>query len=651
MARYRAEIDGLRAIAVLAVVLFHARIPGFTGGYVGVDVFFVISGYLIAQLILKESEDRAFSFARFYERRVRRLLPGLLAMLAATSLTAWILLPADFRNYSASLVSVTVFLSNFIFWHWNGYFGLAAGSTPLLHTWSLAIEGQFYIAFPVCLVLLRRWGLGATALAILLIALASFFYSAWAATQDPNLAFYSPLSRAWELMVGALLATPFVPAPKNRFAGDTLAGVGLVLILYSVWHLTDASLFPGVNGLAPCLGTAMVIRGTQASGSLFARLLSAKPLVTTGLASYSLYLWHWPMIVFGTYYVLDPDWAPAVRIAMALAAFPVAFASWHFIERPFRQARGLLSRRALFVSAFGLSAALALFGLIVYPLNGIPGRFDATVQRLSAASTVPIYVCANRPLDEVQAGRLCIVGDESVPPTFVLWGDSHASVFHDALSAMARSHSVAGYSLTAFGCPPLLRLKMDSVSMNKCQARNELVLRAIAAKRPRVVILAAQWPAYVAASEDDPIDDRWDVVRRKQDRGFTPQQLRFALESTVAALRDLGTTVYFLEDVPFAPLATPDMLAKTYLLGTTASIEPLASDYARQNALMRAVAAELERQGALHILAPGRLLCGAATCRVTDGANPLYYDGNHLNDRGATLVSPVFEPVMSRLNQ
>ncbi|MEO9131828.1 MAG: acyltransferase, partial [Sphingomonas sp.] len=250
---YRPEIDGLRAIAVLAVVLFHARVRGFAGGFVGVDIFLVISGYLIAQLILRESSAGSFTLIGFYERRVRRILPALLAMVLVATCAGWFLLPIDFRLYGASLTAISLFASNLLFWHWGGYFNLTDDATPLLHTWSLAVEEQFYILFPAALLLARRGGERTIRLTLATAAFASFGYSVWATYGHAETGFYSPLSRAWEFLAGALLAAGVIPRPR-RAIGDPAAMLGLALIAFAILHLHDKSPFPGVNALLPVLG-------------------------------------------------------------------------------------------------------------------------------------------------------------------------------------------------------------------------------------------------------------------------------------------------------------------------------------------------------------------------------------------------------------
>lgn len=638
---YRTEIDGLRAIAVLAVVLFHARVPGLSGGFVGVDVFFVISGYLIAGLIQRERAEGRFSIAAFYERRVRRILPALLAMLAVSGAAALILLPQDLQRFGSSLAAITVFASNIQFARWNDYFGFATGSAPLLHTWSLAVEEQFYIAFPVLLALVGRWAPRLLVPLLTLIAAGSFGYSVWAAEHADNLAFYSPLSRAWEFLVGALLAVGGLRAPRSRRIGDALAIAGLAAIAWAIWRLTPASPFPGLNALAPCLGTALIIHGAQAPGSRAARLLGVRPLVLVGLASYSLYLWHWPLIVFGSYYVLDEAWVTPARIAMAGLSVPVAFASWRWVERPFRGSAGLLTRRDLFGAALAVSLALGLFGVGLRLAEGLPQRFAPETLALTDPDFKAAFRCAGQPLERYADN--CLIGDPAKRPSFVLWGDSHAAMYRDGLDALARRQGVAGYDLTALGCTPLIGF--SEPTWQDCQTRNRRILEIIARERPRAVIFAGKWgPTFGPFIRPD---SRGVWIRQaRHDPLFTQAEARAALEKTVTDIHALGVEVYFVEDIPFILAAAPDRAAKARVIGAQVRADIAREEYRHQLSAASPLALALEARGLVRVVRPGEILCGPRTCGAVAAGELLYRDGGHLNRRGSLRVAPVFEPVL-----
>lgn len=643
---YRREIDGLRGLAVLAVVLFHAGVPGFAGGFVGVDVFLVISGYLITGLIQREAGEGTFTLVGFYERRVRRILPALLAMLAVCGVAAWILLPADFKQFGASLAAVSVFLSNFFFAHGSGYFRLAAGGAPLLHTWSLAIEEQFYLLFPVLLLSARRLGARGVRIALAIATLLSLLYSAWAVSADPAMAFYSPASRAWEFLAGSLLASGVIKTPARRDIGDVAAVVGSALLGFSIWRFRAETAFPGLNALAPVLGTVLLLQGSAAPASRAARLLSLRPLEAVGVISYSLYLWHWPLIVFGAYYVLDDHLLGIVRAAMAGLAFPIAWASWRYIEQPFRAPRLLLSRGALFICAAAASIALAGYGALIHAGEGFPWRFSPPIQRLSDRGEAPDYGCTGQPIESLPTTSGCRIGDPAVAPSFVLWGDSHAAVYAPALRRLAQAHGVSGYEITATGCPPLFVAdppdRPDAPGKNiaarnrqiaECRERDVRAAQFISQTGPRVVVLAAHWAAYDSGKHAEP--------------GASDRDL---FEQGVRALRDQGIAVYVVLDVPEAARLNTDQLAKARVISAAAHIEPSLAAYLRRTAAMRVQAFDLQSRGLVEVIEPAQLLCALDPCRMTDGDYPLYYDSNHLNARGAQFVGPLFEPMFRYLD-
>jgi len=363
--QYRTEIDGLRAFAVLPVILFHAGFAPFSGGYVGVDVFFVISGYLITSIILRELEQGRFSILKFYERRIRRILPALFAMMAVCIPVAWALLnPYMFRDFAQSVAAVSVYLSNVLFWQESGYFDTAAELKPLLHTWSLAVEEQYYVIVPVMLMALWRLGRKPLFAIIVLLALASLALSQWMVGVYPSANFYLLPTRAWEMFTGSICA--FLLAGGKRFELNALAWLGLAMILYAVFRFDADTPFPSVYALVPVVGTALVILFAAPQGST-SRFLSWAPFVWIGLISYSAYLWHQPIFAFSRFYlVFEPS--PWLMGALSLISLAIAWLSWRFIERPFRSlhpgdAPWLPTRRTLFSTTAMVSAAFLAFGL------------------------------------------------------------------------------------------------------------------------------------------------------------------------------------------------------------------------------------------------------------------------------------------------
>lgn len=390
--RYRPEIDGLRAIAVLPVMFFHAGFTAFGGGYVGVDVFFVISGYLITSIILSEKQAGTFSLANFYERRARRILPALFLVMAVSIPFAWLwLLPEDLKDFSASVASISVFLSNWLFYKQSSYFDADAESKPLLHTWSLAVEEQYYVLFPALIILLWKYSRKQILPVLMLLALASLAYAQHRVLVNPSAAFFFLPARFWELLAGALLAFHML---RNRtpHQGSQLVGIaGLALILYAVFGFDRDTPFPSLYTLVPVAGAMLVILG--ASPHTYAgRLLGMKPLVAVGLISYSAYLWHQPLFVYARHLSVGEP-GTLTMLGLFAASMALAYLSWRFVEKPFRNS-SLVSRKTLIVFGTTVSSMFVALGGAGYLSNGKPERFDY----VSAA--FPGYELNNKKLQE-----------------------------------------------------------------------------------------------------------------------------------------------------------------------------------------------------------------------------------------------------------
>lgn len=364
--QYRREIDGLRAVAVIPVILFHAGFTIFSGGYVGVDIFFVISGYLITSIIISELEQGKFSILRFYERRARRILPALFFVMLSCIPFAWMwMLPAQFKDFSQSLVAVTVFASNILFWRESGYFAAASEEKPLLHTWSLAVEEQYYMLFPIFLILLWRFGRSPVFYSIIVISIISLLLSEWGWRNKPTANFYLAPTRAWELLAGSICA--FLQYGKMQKSNNALSAFGLALILFAIFVYDKSTPFPSAYALAPVLGTALIIM-YGARETWVARLLSLKGFVGIGLISYSAYLWHQPLFAFARIrsIYMPEQW---LMLLLAVASLVLAYFSWRYVEQPFR-IKGRFSRTRVFqFSALATMLMLSL-GFIGHAENG-----------------------------------------------------------------------------------------------------------------------------------------------------------------------------------------------------------------------------------------------------------------------------------------
>ena len=430
---YRSEIDGLRALAIIPVVLFHAGIAGFSGGFVGVDVFFVLSGYLITGILLKSAEDGTFSILDFYERRARRILPALFAVMLVCIPFArsWMEI-IDFRNFGESLTAVSLFASNFLFWLESDYFGGAAEQKPLLHTWSLAVEEQYYIVFPILLILIWRYRRGALPWALAALALISLGIAEWSWRHAPTANFYLFPSRAWEILIGSLCAWAQWRGGARRHGG--LAWLGIVMILAAVFVFDETTPFPSLLALLPVLGTALVVRyGTDGAGP--ARLLSTRAMVGIGLISYSTYLVHQPLLAFARIISLSEP-STAMMAGMATLSFPLGWLSWRFIERPFRR-RGAGAiwpgTRFLIASAIGLACFAALGAAIHFKPQAIsPLVISDTLIEKSTARSASWGALLRNPRLADDLSRFAPRPESGVTNVLVV-GDSHSIDMLNAL--------------------------------------------------------------------------------------------------------------------------------------------------------------------------------------------------------------------------
>lgn len=511
--KYRPEIDGLRALAVVPVILFHAGFESVKGGFVGVDIFFVISGYLITSIIINEWRAGCFSIINFYERRVRRIIPALIFMLAACLPAAWVLLtPQEMTAFSKSLVSVCLFSSNFYFSQTSGYFDSASELKPLLHTWSLAVEEQFYLFFPFLLTISLRKGERHALYLLIVLAIGSIFLADWALSRYPSVAFYLLPTRAWELFLGAFAAFYLDGSHRPRKMAEEGLGIfGLILILYAVLAFDRQTPFPGFFALAPTVGATLIIIFAR-RGTLVGRLLGLRSLVAIGLMSYSAYLWHQPLLAFGRNIAFG-GLTKAAAGSIVLATFLIAYFSWRVVERPFRTSR-LLNRGQIFASSFSAGLLLFFFGVTGVADRGFEQRYDeAKVDFLSYFDNSPPdwhyftaqnieaefrLQCDFYDFDSHRAGlittvpkaaisRECYERDQKFQKAAFIWGDSHAQQLHPGLKrALPGEWQIL--QVASSGCSPAVALVGSAT--HYCSQSNWFALEQVAKSKPDVVVIA-----------------------------------------------------------------------------------------------------------------------------------------------------------------
>ena len=498
---YRADVDGLRAISILAVIGFHAFPSMVPGGFVGVDVFFVISGYLISTIIFTDLATEEFSFVDFYSRRAKRILPSLLLVLVVVWIVGWrTLLPSDFERLGRDIAAGASYLSNIFFWNDSEYFDKLADQKPLLHLWSLAVEEQFYIFFPAIMFLAWKKRLNLL-LIVVAIGILSFAINVVVVFSHPSDAFYLPHARFWELMIGAGLAyAQLFRKTPSRLTGVTVrnsfAVLGLLLLLGAMLAMPDRH-FPGWWALVPTAGAAFLVLAGQ-DAWINRTILSRKPLVFVGLISYPLYLWHWPILSFAR--LATPHSSnDLVRIGLIAAAFFLAWLTYEFVEKPIRFGHLRLPPAALAASLAGLAMLVVTpLGLSTLVAKGLPGRFPPTLQ-WTKQDDFQTFAAYRQDACLLPAGSGHAFADECVDkegldePLIFLWGDSHAAHLYPGLRHQQHRFGFRLAQFTTSSCPPLLHAELSLAP--GCRERNDDVFNRVATLKPEWVILSAWWPS------------------------------------------------------------------------------------------------------------------------------------------------------------
>jgi peptidoglycan/LPS O-acetylase OafA/YrhL len=627
---YRRDIDGLRAVAVLSVVFFHAGLSGFSGGFVGVDIFFVISGYLITSIIVRGLEAERFSIAWFYERRIRRVIPAFIVMVAATAIGATVFLfPKDLIDFGRSAFAAASFASNFFFASRTGYFAPAHETMPLLHTWSLGVEEQFYIVWPLVLWACFRLGFRRSlGVVVFVLAAASLSYAEWAVRkEDPDIVFFLPQARAWELMLGAMLALGMAPELRARWIREALAVLGAALLAFGITQFSAHTPFPGLWATIPALGAALMLHTGHQADTAISKLLGLWPCVFIGLISYSVYLWHWPVFAFAKMY-LGHNPSEGLALCLISATIIVATASWWFVERPFRQSAATtrISPQLLFAGGLGSLAVIGCIGLTLVFAHGLPNRIGHEAQRFYFDGKRKIELSHNPAAD------------------ILVWGDSHAQAFARAALIIGQHYGLTVGESGTLNCPPLIGAhRVGGGYSRDCDTINRALLEQLQrGPRPRVAILVARWSLYQGGtSQDGPvfeIDDQEQTL----DAETSTRVLERSLSRTVDALEALGIAVVLVGQAPEFPEHPNSCFVRR-----TWHKEPNAADCLtmpreqsdRRLNTSKAILTELAKthKAALYV-GLDKILCKAGTCRAAEDHRPLYYDDNHLSLFGSYLV-------------
>lgn len=638
--KYRAEIDGLRALAVVPVILFHAGFELFSGGFVGVDVFFVISGYLITTILIEDIKNKRFSIVNFYERRARRILPALFFVMLVCIPFAWMwMLPNQMKDFSQSLVAVSLFASNILFWRESGYFAAAAEEKPLLHTWSLAVEEQYYVLFPIFLILAWRFGKNRVFWMIVVMAAISLMLSEWGWRNNATANFYLAPTRAWELFAGSIAA--FIVQKQGVQKNNLLALIGLAAIVFSIFFYDEATPFPSVYALVPVLGVVLLVLYADKE-TIAARLLSTKGFVGIGLISYSAYLWHQPLFAFARIRSLEHP-SMILMFELSILAMLLAYLSWKYIEKPFRS-RTSIGKKTIFV--------FSLIGLSSFTFVGYQGHSNEGYrERFNIENSVYESLTRSKRQSECFGKNViqrndwfCNIGTSSSPPSIFVFGDSHSLSFLPAIDAALSENNESGLFTGTSGCTPFLRihsLRGDQLE-NNCNELNLRVFNYVQQNAIDTLILVARWTYYTDGGYQG---DNFSYIGFSETDERTQETSRLAFEyglrETISAYSEIGVNVIVVSQVPQQIRDPLDVYAHSTLSGKSLAESSVSrTEHLR---LQRYVTSLFVTEG-VTLLDFTDTFCDQSHCSVGTNLASFYYDDDHLSLSGSSLlVDPLLD--------
>lgn len=651
--KYRADIDGLRAVAVIGVLLFHAGLS-FSGGFIGVDIFFVISGFLITSLILKaQSEDR-FSMRVFLGRRIRRLMPAALLMTTVTLVAGyWLLIPGDYDKLAESAIAQMALVSNHYFANSMDYFAGPAELVPLLHTWSLAVEEQFYLVFPLILILCRNVSRKRLCIIICSLAAVSMAVNLWAVHTYPTEAFFILPTRAWEMLLGAIIL--FIPELKKTLRktaeiGSLTAITAIVAFFFLYNQQMD---FPGLAALWPCLATAALLYFNKNGNSRtsVSRFLSMPALTYMGKISYSLYLWHWPIIVYLRYTNhLELDLQTSLLgITLSLIA---GIASYHLIENPFRLRRLLPSQKRLVLASTSFSLMIMGTGAGISENDGLPKRWNSQITELLATAEAPMHYIKDSIWDP-EYDRLPPIGI-SQPiadrPKILVWGDSHSLVVAELCHELAKRHQLTGFVAARGGTVPMFR-SYRVFDRENTMIWNNGVMNFIQRHDITHVIMAARWSDNIEGNATGLrkyliTDDNTDEYGPHASR----QVFKTNIHQTLEQLGDWGIKVWIMEQVPLQhhdPIyESVTSIQREEAIPRGVSLE----EHANRQQSVRAILRNIDLPNVtVFDPAPG-FFTADGHARYMENNTLYYVDDNHLSKSGAKLfLKPQLEKIFESI--
>ncbi|MFT6260402.1 MAG: peptidoglycan/LPS O-acetylase OafA/YrhL [Bermanella sp.] len=640
---YRSDIDGLRALAVLLVVIFHAGFDFIPGGYIGVDVFFVISGFLITGIIKVDLMNERFSFSNFYKRRIQRLMPALFLVLLVTTIIAFfILLPQDFSSYGRSVIAVVLSLSNVYFWRENGgYFDGNVQEIPLLHTWSLSVEEQFYLVWPLFMVLTAKYLEKKIYLWMLLaITFLGVWFSQWVSEITFGAAYYLLPTRAFELLMGSILALSWNRLPiLPVILMNILSSLGISLIIGSAIYLDESSSFPGYNAAIPALGTVLLLYTGRSKNSIVNDFLSLSPIVWVGLISYSLYLWHWPVVVFIRY--MGIELTTGVSCLIVILSVLLGWLSWKYVEIPFRKSKHI-NFKPVFKKYYLVPTSLTIIlGMGITLSYGIPSRFSPDViemEKAVASKPASLRKGCHSPtrLSQTKPSSECQLGNENNHKIkALLIGDSHANHLTGFMGELAKNADISLIDYTLDECIPIFDLNWghNLYYSNICRERNELTQSFIAKNTFDYVLLAGYWPTpngyiYVFDNNHKPItkENFQDIFVKK-------------LSRTIESIESTGAKVILVKDVAPNGHTSPKCEIKRMLFNEDLKCDIEKEIVNSRDSMINKVFFNLTKvYPKLLVLDPKVAMCDENYCYSFLDKTPLFLDDSHLNEKGSSVL-------------
>ncbi|MBY6241292.1 acyltransferase family protein [Methylosinus sp. Sm6] len=654
--KYRYEIDGLRAVAVASVILYHAGFENFKGGFVGVDVFFVISGYLITKIVSDGLNEKSFSICAFFERRMRRILPALYIVMLFSILLAWrYMLAPEMVGFGRSVMAVVFFVSNIFFSRNIDYFASDVETAPLIHAWSLSVEEQFYLVFPIIAAIwvARGWSLIYMVASLTVI---SFALAEWASKTHPAFDFYYLPTRAWELGVGAMVAlAPWHRLRLGQGVHEAASIAGLSAIVLSVAFLDRNIPFPGVFALAPVIGAALVI-GFAHPDTFCGRLLGVDPLVRVGLLSYSAYLWHQPLFAFARLGLLSTP-SKWLLLLIGGVALCLAYVSWRYVESPCRDKR-LTPTRPLAFGAVAAGLALCLFGIAMHHYAGVPGRYSPGISAIAAGLDyrIPRFAECLGDFDHVVAPDEACEYHPQLPSHIAIWGDSHSASIAGALAAGLAEQGASLKQFNLAACPPIRGVHIFlSERPNTCNVYNDKVFSYISDHAElKTIILYARWPTYMDGNGYD--NGEGGRSGRSGHRAALPategaefvddprrvEAVGALLRANVEKLLSIGRNVVVVYPTPEIGCLVPRCMAQRRLTGRDGPVSVSYAFFQDRTFTFRDQIDRFPDRPNLLRVKPEAVFCNrplAGRCIAESDEAPLYYDDNHLNDAGASLLT------------